>query len=78
VPAVTALRNHFETVRATLLREEPGLDAEAATRLLVKRLLHAPSEVLRGLAASAGDAAEAEALARRLFRLDRDEGDQGP
>jgi glutamyl-tRNA reductase len=78
VPAVTALRNHFETVRATLLREEPGLDAEAATRLLVKRLLHAPSEVLRGLAASTGDAAEAEALARRLFRLDRDEGDQGP
>ena len=55
-----------------------GLDAEAATRLLVNRLLHAPSEVLRGLAASEGDAAEVEALARRLFRLDRDEGDEGP
>ena len=78
VPAVTALRSHFEAVRAALLREEPGLDAEAATRLLVNRLLHAPSEVLRGLAASAGDAAEAEALARRLFRLDRAEGDEGP
>lgn len=78
VPAVTALRSHFDAVRAALLREAPGLDAEAATRLLVNRLLHAPSEVLRGLAVSAGDAAEAEALARRLFRLDRDEGDEGP
>jgi len=78
VPAVTALRSHFEAVRAALLREAPGLDAEAATRLLVNRLLHAPSEVLRGLVASAGDVAEAEALARRLFRLDRDEGDEGP
>lgn len=78
VPAVTALRTHFEAVRAALLRDQPGLDAEAATRLLVNRLLHAPSEVLRSLASSAGDAAEAEALARRLFRLDRDEGDEGP
>ncbi|HXP75603.1 MAG TPA: glutamyl-tRNA reductase [Stellaceae bacterium] len=78
VPAVTALRSHFEAVRAALLRDQPGLDAEAATRLLVNRLLHAPSEVLRGLASSAGDATEAEALARRLFRLDRDEGDEGP
>ena len=78
VPAVTALRSHFESVRAALLRDESGLDAEAATRLLVNRLLHAPSEVLRGLAASAGDAAEAEALTRHLFRLDRDEGDEGP
>jgi len=78
VPAVTALRNHFEAVRAALLRDEPGLDAVAATRLLVNRLLHAPSEVLRALAASTGAAAESEALARRLFRLDRDEGDEGP
>jgi len=78
VPAVTALRSHFEAVRAALLRDEPGLDAEAATRLLVSRLLHAPSEELRGLAASETGAAELEALARRLFRLDRDEGDVGP
>ena len=78
VPAVTALRSHFEAVRAALLRDQPGLDAEAATRLLVNRLLHAPSEVLRSLAASVGDAADAEALARRLFRLDRDEGEEDP
>ncbi|HKX09485.1 MAG TPA: glutamyl-tRNA reductase [Stellaceae bacterium] len=78
VPAVTALRSHFEAVRAALLRDQPGLDAEAATRLLVNRLLHAPSEVLRGLAASVGDASDAEALARRLFRLDRDKGEEDP
>ena len=76
VPAVTALRRHFEAVRAALLREQPGLDADAATRLLVNRLLHAPSEVLRGLAASTGETSDAEALARRLFRLDRDEGEE--
>lgn len=78
VPTVTALRNHFEAVRAAILRDQSGLDAEAATRLLVNRLLHAPSEVLRGLASSEGNASEAEALARRLFRLDRDEGDGEP
>ncbi len=72
VPAVIALRSHFEAVRAAMLRDQPGLDAEGATRLLVNRLLHAPSEVLRALAASP-DSAAAEALTRRLFRLDRDE-----
>jgi CBS domain containing-hemolysin-like protein len=50
----------------------------AAFNPLVSRLLHAPSEELRGLAASETGAAELEALARRLFRLDRDEGDVGP
>jgi glutamyl-tRNA reductase len=78
VPAVTALRNHFEAVRAAILRGQSGLDAEAATRLLVNRLLHAPSEVLRGLASSEGNAGEAEALARRLFRLDRNGGGREP
>ena len=46
VPAVVALRRHFERVRAEVMAER-GLDAEAATRLLVNRLLHAPSEALR-------------------------------
>jgi glutamyl-tRNA reductase len=78
VPAVTALRSHFEAIRAALLRDQPGLDAEAATRLLVNRLLHAPSEILRALVASEGEAAAAEALVRRLFRLEREEGDDGP
>jgi len=76
VPAVTVLRAHFEAMRAAVLRDEPGLDAEAATRLLVNRLLHAPSESLRGLAAGEGDAAAAEALLRRIFQLMGEEGDQ--
>jgi glutamyl-tRNA reductase len=75
VPAVVALRRHFERLRAEVMAER-GLDAEAATRLLVSRLLHAPSEVLRDLAVRGGDAASGEALLRRLFRLD-DEEDEG-
>jgi len=58
--------------------EQPGLDAEAATRLLVNRLLHAPAGVLRGLATSDAGKAEVGVLARRLFRLDSDKGDEGP
>lgn len=78
VPAVTALRAHFEAMRSAVLREQPGLDAEAATRLLVNRLLHAPSEALRGLVAAEGDAAAAEALLRRIFQLLNEEGDPTP
>jgi len=73
VPAVTALRAHFEAMRQALLREAPGLDAEAATRLLVNRLLHAPSETLRALGAEAGGA---EALLRLMFRLESEEGEE--
>lgn len=67
-PAVTALRARFETERQRLLEENPGLDAAAATRLLVNRLLHQPSEALRNAAAS-GDAAGLEQAAARLFGL---------
>ena len=75
VPAVTALRTHFEAERRRLLAEHGGLDAAQATRLLVNRLLHRPSEVLRGLAAEAEgrtleEQAVAERLLFRLFRLD--------
>lgn len=73
VPAVVALRRHAEGLRRQVLAER-GCDAAAATRLLVNRLLHDPSEVLRDLAAGgAGDAEAIEALVRRLFRLDRSE-----
>ncbi len=68
VPAVVALRRHFEKMRDEVMAER-GLDAEAATRLLVARLLHAPSEVLRDLAGAGGDVAPMEELLRRLFRL---------
>lgn len=72
-PAVTALRDHFERVRedvlADLARDDPALDA--ATRRLVNRLLHAPSETLRALAAENDPSAlQAEELLRRLFGID--------
>jgi glutamyl-tRNA reductase len=72
VPTLTALRRHFEQVREEVLSETPGADAGEATRLLVNRLLHLPSEALRALAAEkdvAGHHALAERLVRRLFRL---------
>ena len=68
VPAVVALRRHFETVRAGVMAER-GLDADAATRLLVNRLLHDPSAALRDLAVGDADAAAMEQLLRRLFGL---------
>ena len=52
VPAVAALRGHFEAVRAQLLADHPGGDPAEATRLLVNRLLHQPSQVLRAMAAA--------------------------
>ena len=73
VPAIVALRGHFEATREQIL-EEAQEDAERATRLLVNRLLHDPSEVMKEIA-SGGDATAAEweaaeRLLRRLFRLE--------
>lgn len=72
VPALIALRRHFEAERERALRDAGG-DAARATELLVNRLLHAPSEALRQLAAvgSEGEAERiaAERLLRRVFRL---------
>jgi glutamyl-tRNA reductase len=73
VPAVVALRRHVERLRAAALAEA-GSDAEAATRLLMNRLLHDPSEVLRDLAAGTPQS-DMEKLLRRMFRLD-DEGEE--
>ncbi len=50
-PTVTQLRRHFEAVRDQVL-SEGKLDADAATRLLINRLLHEPSKVLRENAAT--------------------------
>ena len=78
-PAVAHLRRHFEDLREQVL-SEGKLDAEAATRLLVNRLLHEPSTVLRETAAAQGsgglDPAQLASAARRLFGLaqDRDRG----
>jgi glutamyl-tRNA reductase len=73
VPAIVALRTHFEAEREAALAESDG-DAEKATRLLLNRLLHDPSEVMKDIAGK-GEAGKAdwdatERLLRRLFRLD--------
>lgn len=72
VPAITALRDHLEALRAEALAAGHG-DAEKATRLLVNRLLHDPIRALRDLAEHGDEPATraAEALLRRLFALDR-------
>lgn len=72
VPAIAALRRRFEAERARALAEAPN-DADKATRLLVGRLLHLPSEELRALAARDADMASAEKLLERLFRLEDEE-----
>jgi glutamyl-tRNA reductase len=66
-PVLGELRDHFEAVRAEALAEA-GDDAGRATRLLVNRLLHGPSEAMRQ-AAAAGEWDKTEGLARRLFGL---------
>jgi glutamyl-tRNA reductase len=73
VPAIVALREHFERVRAAVVAEANDRDPEAVTRLLVNRLLHAPSEALRRAALEEGgaDGEALETMLRRLFRLDR-------
>ena len=68
VPAMTALRDRFEELRAEILRDHRD-DAAEATRRLVNRLLHEPQSALRDLAASE-DIEPSERLLRRLFRLD--------
>ena len=72
VPAVKLLRKHVEQVRAEVLAEA-GDDAEKATHLMLSRLLHHPSVMLRH--AASGAPGELEALdraIRKLFQLDDD------
>ena len=67
--ALVALRRHAEALRREVLAGG-RLDAEAATALLLKRLLHAPSEALRQAAAGGpAERAELEAALQRLFPL---------
>lgn len=75
-PAITALRNHAEALRAEALAASHG-DADRATRLLINRLLHEPSRALRDMAEGGDDEATraAEALLRRLFALNDKETD---
>ncbi|MGZ8329292.1 MAG: glutamyl-tRNA reductase [Allosphingosinicella sp.] len=78
VPVLDALRRHFEASRQAALADAGG-DAEKATRLLINRLLHAPSTALRSAAAGTGaNAAELDDFARALrtlFALDDGSGE---
>ncbi|WP_420549289.1 glutamyl-tRNA reductase [Curvivirga sp.] len=56
IPALIGLREHFDKTRQTVLQEHPHLDATEATRLLINKLLHRPSEALRAMAADGSDA----------------------
>jgi glutamyl-tRNA reductase len=75
VPAVVALRRHFEALRDQVVADNPGAAAADVARLLVNRLLHAPSAALRDLATDAavdagGELMAIERLLSRLFGLD--------
>jgi glutamyl-tRNA reductase len=74
-PLVAALRDHFEETRRDILNNSSD-DTASATRLLINRLLHEPSEVLRQMA-SARDPAlpEAERLLARLFGVRTEDDD---
>lgn len=78
VPGLVALRRHFEQTRTDVLNRHPNADAEEATRLLINRLLHGPSEALRHIAAE-GEAADLKdtitvnRVLRRLFGVDADD-----
>ncbi|MFZ5792716.1 MAG: glutamyl-tRNA reductase [Pseudomonadota bacterium] len=76
VPALVALRRHFEAERRRALAEAGG-DAEEATRRLVNRLLHGPSTALRAIAAEGEETVRLARLVERLFGLE-DEGPDAP
>ena len=67
--AIVALRRHFEEIRRQVLAETGTADGDAATRLLINRLLHTPSAALRALAADAGGESAMRELLCRLFGL---------
>lgn len=75
VPAIVALRDRFERERVQVLRDAGG-DADRATRLLIHRLLHDPSQVMKDIAglgeAGHADWDQTEHTLRRLFRLERE------
>ena len=77
IPALSRLRTKFEAAREQALKDAGG-DAEKATRLLVGRLLHDPSEAMRRIAADDEAAwARLEFAMERLFDLDDDDGEGG-
>ncbi len=74
--ALSDLYLQAESLRAEVL-SSGKYDAETATRLLLKRLLLAPSQALRTAARDEAERAELEAALRRLFRLEDSRGADG-
>lgn len=68
VPALVTLRSWFENQRQAVLAEP--VSAEEATRLLINRLLHDPTEVLKQAAITGEDWDEMERLLKKLYRLE--------
>jgi glutamyl-tRNA reductase len=66
-PLIAELREAIERERQKLLRDRPTADAETATRLLMGRLLHRPSEALRELASEDKLDPGTEALIKALL-----------
>lgn len=81
-PVIASLRASFEAERQRLLASlRPGTDAAEATRLLINRLLHAPSLALAERAASGHPPSESEAallqMLPALFHLPDQASDPG-
>jgi len=82
VPALTTLRAFFEAEAQKVLEETGGSEeAEKATRLLVNRLLHQPTETLKEMASKSGaghkgevtgDWQMAERVIKHLYGLDEE------
>ena len=68
VPVIVGLRRYFEDQRLGVLDE--NIPSSEATRLLINRLLHNPSEVLKEAAAQGEDWQSMERLLKKLFRLE--------
>jgi len=69
VPMLVSLRANFEAIRDEILAADPNADAAEATRRLVNRLLHTPSEALRRLAAETGCESEKRVTTHIVARL---------
>jgi glutamyl-tRNA reductase len=69
VPAIISLRQRCDEIRDGVLAENPA-NADDATRLLLNRLLHAPTEVMKSVAADGPEWQAMEKTLRKLFRLD--------
>ena len=74
-PSIARLRAHLEGMRDILHAEQPNLSAEDATRLLLKRIMHGPSEHLRRLAATDNLDDRTLSTLEELFGLDQEQGD---